>query len=82
MTADAPSFERRVLTSLAAALPAAPRPDLCVALSGGLDSTVLLTVLARAAVIRRRLRVDQAWNLPSSLSTQTRRPKTVAICQG
>ncbi|HTV51360.1 MAG TPA: tRNA lysidine(34) synthetase TilS, partial [Steroidobacteraceae bacterium] len=55
MSEDAPSFERRVLTSLAAALADQRRAGLCVAFSGGVDSTALLTVLARSP-LRGQLR--------------------------
>ncbi len=41
-----PSLETRIGTCLAALLPQYPRVSLCVAFSGGLDSTVLLTALA------------------------------------
>ncbi|HEY2591479.1 MAG TPA: ATP-binding protein, partial [Steroidobacteraceae bacterium] len=37
---------RRIEAALAALLPGHPRSALCVAFSGGLDSTVLLTALA------------------------------------
>lgn len=50
------AFEKRIAASLAALLPDQRRLSLCVAFSGGLDSTVLLTVLARMGRARRRLR--------------------------
>jgi tRNA(Ile)-lysidine synthase len=50
------AFEKRVRASLAALLPDHRTAALCVALSGGLDSTALLTALATLRRARRRLR--------------------------
>jgi tRNA(Ile)-lysidine synthase len=50
------TFEARVLGSLAELLPDLSRAPLCVALSGGLDSTALLAVLAARGELRTRLR--------------------------
>ncbi|MGH8229124.1 MAG: tRNA lysidine(34) synthetase TilS [Steroidobacteraceae bacterium] len=49
-------FEARVAASLRALLPEYPRVALCVAVSGGLDSTALLTALASLRGVRRQLR--------------------------
>ncbi len=49
-------FERRVAATLATLLPDLRAPALCVAFSGGLDSTTLLTALASARGVRGRLR--------------------------
>jgi tRNA(Ile)-lysidine synthase len=52
-------LERRIEASLDALLPGRPRVPLCVAFSGGLDSTVLLTALAqRAARPLRAIHID------------------------
>lgn len=48
------AFERRLSESLAALLPDYPGVSLCVAFSGGLDSTALLTALALLGGARRR----------------------------
>jgi len=61
-------FEQRLLAGLAAALPV-PHP-LCVAFSGGIDSTVLIEVLARAGEPWRPLR---ALHVDHGLSAQARR---------
>lgn len=50
------SFPARVAASLAALLPDYPRVPLCVAWSGGLDSTALLAALALRGGLRQRLR--------------------------
>ncbi|MGH8150940.1 MAG: tRNA lysidine(34) synthetase TilS, partial [Steroidobacteraceae bacterium] len=50
------SFPARVAASLAALLPDYPRVPLCVAWSGGLDSTALLAALAPRGARRQRLR--------------------------
>ncbi len=49
-------FQKRLAAALAAALPDHRTASLCVAFSGGLDSTVLLTALAQLRERRRRLR--------------------------
>ncbi len=49
-------LERRIEASLAALLPEYPRAALCVAYSGGLDSTVLLAALAQQIAVRSRAR--------------------------
>jgi tRNA(Ile)-lysidine synthase len=60
-------FETRVALSLASLTADDPRARLCVALSGGLDSTALLTALSMRAAIRRRLR---AVHVDHGLSVQ------------
>ena len=54
--APAHALERRVAARLAALLPEFPAVSLCVAFSGGLDSTVLLAALAALPKVRPRLR--------------------------
>jgi len=49
-------FAERVLAALAALIPDLPTVTLCVALSGGVDSSVLLSVLARQPSLKGRLR--------------------------
>jgi len=49
-------FAARVLAALAALVPDLSTASLCVALSGGVDSTVLLAVLAGGGALKGRLR--------------------------
>ncbi|HTX24991.1 MAG TPA: tRNA lysidine(34) synthetase TilS [Steroidobacteraceae bacterium] len=52
----ATAFEQRLAASLAALLPEYPKVLLCVAFSGGLDSTALLAALVTTPGLRHRLR--------------------------
>ncbi len=54
--ASARAFEERIAARLTALLPEFPALPLCVAFSGGLDSTVLLTALSALPEVRTRLR--------------------------
>ncbi len=56
----AATFEGRVAESLATLLPEYPQVSLCVAFSGGLDSTALLTALAHLAGARGGTRAASA----------------------
>ncbi|MGB6451641.1 MAG: ATP-binding protein, partial [Steroidobacteraceae bacterium] len=56
----AASLETRVEECLAALLPQYPRVSVCVAFSGGLDSTALLTALAMLGGTRRHPRLRAA----------------------
>jgi tRNA(Ile)-lysidine synthase len=55
-SAAAHALEWRIAARLAAVLPEFPAVSLCVAFSGGLDSTVLLAALAALPEVRPRLR--------------------------
>jgi tRNA(Ile)-lysidine synthase len=66
---DGGGLEKRVAASVAALVPGYPKARLCVAFSGGMDSTALLTVLARMRALRGRLR---AIHVDHGLQPQSR----------
>jgi tRNA(Ile)-lysidine synthase len=62
-------LEKRIVASLAALVPGYPRAALCLAFSGGMDSTALLTALAGVRALRGRLR---AIHVDHGLQPQSR----------